>query len=194
MATTTAVSSQQSLADLVWGFFRPAAVRPVGVGLGIFPAGGAAVRPVGVGLGIFPAGGGPAGRRWLGDFPDIRAVSAGSSGSSSAAHLYRTFFYRVPVVPHIFAGRAGFPVWRRWTRHPGADVGFFTIGKIDKNQIRERLGHFLAIFSKIQKLKKDSCFHVFFAAMPGDTAHFSIGFQLYRTFFYRISVVPHIFL
>ena len=76
---------QTTLADLVWGFFRPAAVRPVGVGLG-----------------IFPAGGGPAGRRWLGDFPDIRAVSAGSSGSSSAAHLYRTFFYRVPVVPHIF--------------------------------------------------------------------------------------------
>ena len=56
------------------------------------------------GLGIFPAGGGPAGRRWIGDFPgrrrsgrdgvglgifrdfsryavtDIRAVSAGSSG------------------------------------------------------------------------------------------------------------------
>ena len=72
--------------------------------------------------------------------------------------------------------------------------GFFTIGKIEKNQIRERLGHFLAIFSKIQKLKKDSCFHVFFAAMPGDTAHFFIGFQLYRTFFYRIPVVPHIFL
>ena len=105
VATTTDSSRQQTattLADLVWGFFRPAAVRPVGVGLGIFPAGGAAVRPVGVGLGIFPAGGGPAGRRWIGDFPDIRAVSAGSSGSSSAAHLYRTFFYRVPVVPHIF--------------------------------------------------------------------------------------------
>ena len=104
MATTTTADSRQqtALAALVWGFFRPAAVRPVGVGLGIFPAGGAAVRPVGVGLGIFPAGGGPAGRRWIGDFPDMRAVSAGSSGSSSAAHLYRTFFYRISFVPHIF--------------------------------------------------------------------------------------------
>ena len=45
--------------------------------------------------------------------------------------------------------------------------GFFTIGKIDKNQIRERLGHFLAIFSKIKKLKKDSCFHVFFRGHAG---------------------------
>ena len=86
------------------------------------------------GLGIFPAGGGPAGRRWIGDFPgrrrsgrdgvglgifrdfsryavtdirnfqwyavtDIRAVSAGSSGFGF--QLYRTFFYRIPVVPHI---------------------------------------------------------------------------------------------
>ena len=73
--------------------------------------------------------------------------------------------------------------------------GFFTIGKVEKNQIRERLGHFLAKFSEIRNIQKNnSCFHVFFAAMPGDTAHFSIGFQLYRTLFYRISVVPHIFL
>ena len=70
------------------------------------------------GLGIFPAGGGPAGTAldWgfsgiSRDFSrfavtDIRAVSAGPSGSSSTAHigfqLYRTFFYRIPVVPHIF--------------------------------------------------------------------------------------------
>ena len=48
-ATAAAVTSRFGLgifpagggpADLVWGFFRPAAVRPVGVGLGIFPAGG----------------------------------------------------------------------------------------------------------------------------------------------------------
>ena len=89
------------------------------------------------GLGIFPAGGGPAGSAldWGFSRPaavqagtaldwgfsgisrdfsrfavtDIRAVSAGSSGSSSAAHLYRTFFSRIPVVPHIFLSDCSCP-------------------------------------------------------------------------------------
>ena len=32
--------------------------------------------------------------------------------------------------------------------------GFFTIGKMEKNQIRERLGHVFVKFSKISKIEK----------------------------------------
>ena len=89
VATTTAAAAT-TLADLVWGFSGPAAVRP-GRWIGGFPGRRRSGR-VGVGLGVFPAGGGPAGTAldWgfsgiARDFSrfavtEIRAVSAGSSG------------------------------------------------------------------------------------------------------------------
>ena len=80
------------------------------------------------GLGIFPAGGGPAGRRWIGDFPG-----------------------------------------RRRSGRVGVGLGIFRI-----------LGPSLP--APADPVLPHIC-----------TAHFSIGFQLYRTFFYRIPVVPHIF-
>ena len=40
-------------------------------------------------------------------------------------------YFHVYMFSCFFRGHAG-----GWTRHPGADVGFFPIGKIEKNQIR----------------------------------------------------------
>ena len=98
MATTTATATAATLADLVWGFSGPAAVRP-GRWIGGFPGRRRSGRD-GVGLGVFPAGGGPAG--------SASGVGGFGLGVFPAAHfsigfqLYRTFFYRIPVVPHIF--------------------------------------------------------------------------------------------
>ena len=75
MATTTTAAAATALADLVWGFSRPAAVRPVGVGLGIFPAGGG---PAGTALDWGFSGISRDFSRFA--VTDIRAVSAGSSG------------------------------------------------------------------------------------------------------------------
>ena len=58
-ATTATATATAALADLVWGFSGPAAVRP-GRWIGGFPGRRRSGR-VGVGLGVFPAGGGPAG-------------------------------------------------------------------------------------------------------------------------------------
>ena len=57
----TVNQQQQSLENLDWGFFGPAAVR--GFGLGIFTAGGG------------PGGGGPG--IWIGDFPGRRRSGVG---------------------------------------------------------------------------------------------------------------------
>ena len=59
VATTTAATAT-TLADLVWGFSGPAAVRLGPRWFGGFPGRRRSGR-VGVGLGVFPAGGGSAG-------------------------------------------------------------------------------------------------------------------------------------
>ena len=59
-ATTATATATTTLADLVWGFSRPAAVRPGRRWIGGFP-GRRRFGRVGVGLGVFPAVGGSAG-------------------------------------------------------------------------------------------------------------------------------------